>query len=506
MPRDFAAVALEISGLRLEDRMPAEDTHVRLVAELGRNGGQLRAVDMIVGQGAASDACVASVRENREHLLLHLAVQNDSDVRIVQCLVAAFPALLAQQDAAGHNAFQTSLRLQDPTQHPNRYRMLQLDAKYRAQCVMNVITLQNLCLAGCAMRREHECRVSTLIPITPFATFNNDIYPIIYKALGDKSDAVAATYDNLLENAREVSLFLAHQMAMANSGRAFDGGCLLHLLSWTTSPELVRCVATHTSVQAWEAVCPTRTPLLVALQQMTQDSGKNTAIVRVLLHWRPGDLFVLHNRQSPLKVACGSTNGRNTPLLFELLLAQPGDVVNTLDENRRTPLHRAVLDWKLHRGCVETLVSKATRATLLGPRQSLCTFDTAETPLDLCTMFIDTHLKYYGTRIIEMLVHACPEAVAQPSNITNQTPLCRLVIFCCTCPRSVTLENYLAAQRLVHLFVTACPASLFVNTIPGVTAADIAMQMCDEDMNARAAETVTMMQLLVAQHRLIIAL
>ena len=501
MSRDFAAVALEISGLRLKDRMRAEDTHARLVAELGRNGGQLPAVDMIVVQSSASDACVASVRDNREHLLLHLAVQHDSDVRIVQCLVAAFPALLAQQDAAGHNAFQISLRLQDPTQHSYQYRMLQLDAKYRAQRVMNVTTLQNLCFAGCAMCSKQECRVSTLMPITPFATFDKDIYSIIYEALKDNSAA-----DNLLENAREVSLFLAHQMAMAHGGRASDGGCLLHLLSWTTSQELVRCVARHTSVEAWDAVSPARTPLLVALQQMTQDTRKNTAIVRVLLHWRPGDLFVLYNRQSPLNVACGSTNSRSTPLLFELLLAQPGDDVNTLSKNSRTPLHRAVLDWKLHRGCVQTMVSTATHATLLGPRQSLCTFDTAETPLDLCTMFIDTHLNHYGTRIIEMLVHACPEAVAQASYVTNQTPLRRLVVYCCTSARSVTLENYLASQRLVHLFVAACPASFFVNTIPGVTAADIAMAMRDEDSNPRAAETVAMMQLLVAQHRLIVAL
>jgi len=498
MSRDFAADAAEIVGLRLEDGVRTEDTHARLVAELGQNGGRLRVVDIIVAQSAASEASIAGMRDNRDYSLLHLAVQHDSDLRVVQCLVAAFPTLLAQQDASGLNALQISLRLQDPSRLPYRHRMLQLEAKYGAQCLMNVMTLQNLCLAGCAMRNDRECRVSTLIPITPYATFDNDIYVLIHEALG--GSCAVATNDNLLQNAREVSLFLAQQMAMAHGSRAFDGGCLLPLLSWTTSPELVRCVATHTSAEAWDSVSPARTPLLVALQQMTQDTPSNTAIVRILLHWRPGDLFVLYNRQSPVNVACGSTNGRNTPLLFALLLAQPGDVVNTLDENSRTPLHRAVLDWKLHRGCVETMVSRATHATLLGPQQSLCTFDTAETPLDLSTMFIDSHLKYYGTSIIETLVHACPEAVAQPSNLTNLTPLHRLVNYCCSNPRLVSLENYRAALRLVHLFVAACPAALFVKSIQGETLSDIAMAINRRDSDPRAAEIVQVMQSLAAQH------
>jgi len=439
------------------------------------------------------------MRDNRGNSLLHVAVQHDSDLRIVQCLVQAFPTLLAQQDASGRNAFRTSLQLQDHMQHPYRHRMMQLSAKYRAQRIMNVMTLQNLCLAECATRNERECRVSTLTPITPYATFDNDIYPLIHEALGGSS---AVTDDDVLQNAREVTLFLAQQMAIAHGYQAFDAGCLLRLLSRATSPELVQCVAKHTSAEAWDSVSPIRTPLLVALQQMTQDSVNNTAIVRTLLQWRPGDLFVLHNRQSPLNVACGSADGRNTPALFSLLLAQPGDVVNTLDENSRTPLHRAVMDWKLHRRCVEMMVSRASRETLLGPVLSECTFATAETPLDLSVIFIDRHLHHYGTSIIERLVDACPEAVATPSFCTDMTPLCKLVQYCCSDPRRVPTEKYVEAQRLLYRFVAACPAALFVKSKCGDTAVDTAVAMQREDRNPRAAETVAVMQSLVAQYRL----
>lgn len=427
--------------------------HHSILAELEDMNVSVERLHDIISCSLCDDAqTVANFRDVYGNRLLHCALLQDVSTEVVDFLIKTYSGVIAAKNGNNDSPVEFALKLMD-CKHP-LYNTRCRNRVHRLYAQENRV-LANFSFARKAHAMGNEVRYDIGAPLSALMGVDDDVASMIFAYV----KSAAFTSEDMMSVIRSNVKLLIKKSAPLSPKTTH-----LAVRSKESSEMLKLVVGASKASLTWKDH-DGNMPLHCALQKnMRGNKEDDLEVVRVLIGDDP--TAVLHENNalmSPLRIALKSGCGFD---IINLLVSSHVDVVNLPRQGGFTELHKALIHTSTDIAIVQLMISKATRKTLL------CVEDVSSTPLIIAMVFLDAHVRLYGTAVIKSLVEACAEAIGTFDKNQFYTPLHHLLMSSCFCD-STPPHNCELALEIVELFITAHPEVLRIRDITGHIAADL---------------------------------
>ena len=439
-----------------------EFTYLLILDELKNNFCSISKIREIVECSTEDQSNIQYFHDNYGNTILHQALLQDTDLRIIDFLVDRYPSMVGVRNYNSETPIDFCLTLHDESNGNYAIRKYNILNKV---CVnrRNILTL-----FYCAKSNHdagQDVRENKLNKITPFIEFQQDIM----ECIGLHVQKFAYSHRDNMKRLDEILLLLTRKIAQNGNINVIGKFFLYKALDTPVCSSVVEVITKiHTDSLTW-IDDDENTPLHYALYKnkfkTTEDGIK---IIRLLLG-NDSSSVIPENRHkmSPLRTAL--RNGCSLAII-NLLVSHHPDVVNLPRSNGFTELHKALISPSIHVKKMKLIISKATQYTLSSVQ------NVSTTPLNIAIIFLNKQNIMYGLDIIQLLVNTCVESVGVPVSGSFHTPLHQVVM---STAFSDNLEEkiYQFSLTVIHLFIKAWPDVLLIKDAQGHTPLDIALNM-----------------------------